>query len=191
MNAHALGIAELLLALGDGNFRLGDGLFQLHCGKAAERTQVWVILTRLLWSLPRYGGLLPLGLLLELSFIFGLLAELGQVGAIGAIKIDDGRRLEHQQAADDAVEEIAVVADADEGAGERAQGVFQGGSGINVEVVGRLVQEQDIGLVDEELSQGNAGAFAAGLRKYNKTRRSACAVRSPAYWEITRSNACS
>jgi hypothetical protein len=45
----------------------------------------------------------------------------------------------------DAVEEPAVVADDHGAAGEVLQRLFQGAHGVDVQVVGRLVEQQDVG----------------------------------------------
>ena len=60
------------------------------------------------------------------------------------------------------VEEEAVVADDDRAAGEILERCFQGAQGFDVEVVGRLVEQQDIAAFLEHLGEVDAVAFAAG-----------------------------
>ena len=46
--------------------------------------------------------------------------------------------------------------------------VGQPGDTFDVEVVGGLIEEQDIGVVDEELGQGEAAALATGLASHGR-----------------------
>ena len=82
-------------------------------------------------------------------------------GCVIAVEGNDIRRLEDQQALGDFIQEIAIVADADDCTVEIIQGALEGFAGIDVEVVRRLVHDQDVGAIDEELGDGDAGAFAA------------------------------
>ena len=52
--------------------------------------------------------------------------------------------------------------DHDGAAGKHVQPVFQRAQGVDVQVVGRLVQEQQIGVAGEDLRQVDAVALAAG-----------------------------
>ena len=52
--------------------------------------------------------------------------------------------LERQHVRGDAVEEPAVVADDDGAAGERQQRLFERAQRVDVEVVGRLVEQQQV-----------------------------------------------
>jgi hypothetical protein len=60
------------------------------------------------------------------------------------------------------VEEVAVVGDGDHGAGEAQQELFQPFDRFGVEVVGRLVQQQHVGLGQQQLAQRDAALLAAG-----------------------------
>ena len=60
------------------------------------------------------------------------------------------------------VEEIAVVRDQDEGVGIVLQIVFQPVARFEIEVVGGLVEQQQIGLVKQQLGEGDAHLPAAG-----------------------------
>ena len=55
-----------------------------------------------------------------------------------------GVTLEGQDVGGDAVEEPAVVADDQDAPGKAQQGLFQGTQGIDIEVVGRLVEQQHV-----------------------------------------------
>ena len=61
-----------------------------------------------------------------------------------------------------AVEEPAVVGDDHGAAGELQQGVLQAGEGLGVQVVGRLVQEDEVAALLEGQRQVEAVALAAG-----------------------------
>src|SRR5690606_29084399 len=71
-------------------------------------------------------------------------------------------RFEHEQPPRDAVEEIPVVADEQNRARKLLERAFKGLDRWNIQVVGRLVQQQDIRLIKQELSQPYTGALAAG-----------------------------
>src|SRR3954452_12711477 len=77
---------------------------------------------------------------LDLVGLVGLEVALEPVPAggvlLGALVGEDVRR--------DAVEEPPVVGDDDSAAGELEQRVFEGAEGLDVEVVGRLVEEQQV-----------------------------------------------
>ena len=60
------------------------------------------------------------------------------------------------------VEEVAVVGDDEDGARIIVQMVFQPGHRFGVEVVGRLVEQQKLGLFEQEPAQRDAAALAAG-----------------------------
>ncbi len=62
----------------------------------------------------------------------------------------------------DAVEQVAVVGDEDERAGEVEEIFFEDFKGGDVEVVGGLVEEEDVGGFEHELGDEDAGSFTAG-----------------------------
>ena len=64
--------------------------------------------------------------------------------------------------AGDVVEEVAVVGDDQDGAGVGDQVLLQPGDGLGVEVVGRLVEQQDVGVLQQQLAEGDAALLAAG-----------------------------
>src|SRR5207253_1278570 len=69
--------------------------------------------------------------------------------------------LESQNMRRDAVQEPAVVADDDGTAAEGEEGVFQGTECVDVEIVGRLVQKEQIASFAQELGQVDTVALAA------------------------------
>ena len=75
---------------------------------------------------------------------------------------DPAVALEDEGARHDVVEEVAVVADQQQRAGVVHQQLLQDVERVGVEVVGRLVEHQDVGRLGEELGQQEAVALAAG-----------------------------
>ena len=69
--------------------------------------------------------------------------------------------LEGQDVGGDAVEEPAIMADDDGAAREILQRLFQRAQRIDVEVVGRFVEQQHVGAGLEHLGQMHAVALAA------------------------------
>ena len=59
------------------------------------------------------------------------------------------------------VEEIAVVRDHQHGAGIFLEMVFEPFDGFSIQMVGRLVQEQDRGFLDQQAGQRNAALLTA------------------------------
>ena len=78
----------------------------------------------------------------------------GPVVELAAIELDDSRRQFFQ--------EHPVVGDEDQGAAGTRKERFEPADGVDIEVVGRLVQEQDIGLADERLREQNAPLHPGG-----------------------------
>ena len=107
----------------------------------------------------RPARLLFLGLGLQNHAAFGdltgeLVVRAGPIGQLFRVKMQD--------AGDGAVQEAAVVADDDDGVGIFLQIAFQPQRAFKVKVVGRLVQEQVIGLGEQDAGKGDAHAPAAG-----------------------------
>src|SRR6185295_3441264 len=69
--------------------------------------------------------------------------------------------LEHERARDDRIEEIAVVADDEQRAVVFGQTLFERFQRLDVEVVGRLVEHEQIRRPREELRKDHAVALAA------------------------------
>jgi hypothetical protein len=59
------------------------------------------------------------------------------------------------------VEEVAVVGDRDDGAGEALQELLEPVDRLGVEVVGRLVEEQHVGLGEQHAAERDAALLAA------------------------------
>ena len=74
-------------------------------------------------------------------------------GAVAHERVDDVA---------DALEKVAVVAHHEQGAGPGVQVVLDDGEGVDVEVVGGLVQQQHVRLVHEQAQELQASAFTAG-----------------------------
>lgn len=86
------------------------------------------------------------------------------VVAVAALVLVDGAALDVPHAGADLVEEPPVVGDADESGAPGAQVVGQPGDALDVEVVGGLVEDDQVLLVDEELGQRDTAALATGER---------------------------
>ena len=87
-----------------------------------------------------------------------------QPGGVVALVGDTFAAVEFEYPASDVVEEVAVVGDGDDGAGEVVQVALQPGDGFSVEVVGRFVQKQHVRVGEEQAAEGNAAFFATGER---------------------------
>ena len=104
------------------------------------------------------GALVRLVLAALLLQALLLLLEPGRVialvgNAAAAVELEDPAR--------HVVEEVAVVGDDQDRARIVAQVAFEPGGRLGVEMVGRLVEEQKLGLLQEQLAQGDAAALAA------------------------------
>ena len=125
--------------------RLGLGLTRLRRG----RDPLLLALQRLL-----VGGVLaaflhqPLLLLHQPGRVVALVGN-----ALAAIELEDPRR--------DVVEEVAIVGDDQDRARIVAQMAFQPRHALGVEMVGRFVEQQQVGLVEQQLAQSDAAALAA------------------------------
>ena len=62
----------------------------------------------------------------------------------------------------DPLEEVPVVGDHDQGAGPAVEEVLEDVEGVDVEVVGGLVEQQHVGLVEQQHQQLEAAALATG-----------------------------
>ena len=111
------------------------------------------------------GGL---RLLLELEPAFLLL----QPARVVALPGDARAAVELQDPAGDVVEEVAVVRDRHDGARVLGQVPLEPGHRLGVEVVGGLVEEQQVGPLEEDLAERDAALLAAGdLRDVGVGRR--------------------
>ena len=89
------------------------------------------------------------------------LAVLLVLGVATLEEVDLRVALEGEDMGADAVEEPAVVADDHSAAGEVLEALLQGTHGVDVDVVGGLVEEQHVGLTLERQGQVQAVALAA------------------------------
>ena len=78
--------------------------------------------------------------------------------------------LRHQHGIHRPIEEIAVVADQDDGAGVVGQHLLQHVERLQIEIVGRLVQHQQVGRLGERAGQHQAAALAARQRAQRRAR---------------------
>ena len=62
----------------------------------------------------------------------------------------------------DAIQEPAVMADDDSAAGEVFEGLFQGPQGVDIEVIGRFIKQDNIGTRLQHPGEMNPVALAAG-----------------------------
>ena len=76
--------------------------------------------------------------------------------------------VEFQDPARDVVQEVAVVGDRDDGAGVFRQVPLEPGDGLGVEMIGRLVQEKQVGPLEQDLAERDAALLAA---RESSTRR--------------------
>src|SRR5262249_25451833 len=72
--------------------------------------------------------------------------------------------IELEDPAGDVVEEVAIVGDRDDGAGVLVEEALEPGDALGVEVVGGLVEEQDVRLLEEEAAERDTALLAAGER---------------------------
>ena len=85
-----------------------------------------------------------------------------QPGGVVALPRNAVTAIQFQNPAGDIVEEVAVVGDGDHGAGVILQEALQPGHRFGVQMVGRFVQQQHVGLGQQQPAQGDAALFAAG-----------------------------
>src|SRR3984957_18033603 len=84
------------------------------------------------------------------------------VGEIALEPFDMAVAFEGQHVGGDAVQKEAVVAYDDGAAGEVEQRLFERAQRVDVEVVGRLVEQEQVRAALQHLGEMNAVAFAAG-----------------------------
>jgi hypothetical protein len=99
----------------------------------------------------------------------GLLLALGpglEVGAVAALVHVGVAPVELEDAGGDPVEHMAVVGDEHEPAPVAGQPVLEPGDAVDVEVVGRLVEHQQVEGVHEEAGQGDPLPLTPGERRH-------------------------
>ena len=94
------------------------------------------------------------------------LAASGPVAVAAGVGLDATGLLEHQGAGDAVVEEAAVMAHHQQRAPVGHELLFQHFEGLDVEVVGGLVQDQQVRRLGEQPGQDDAVALAAGQRRH-------------------------
>ena len=80
------------------------------------------------------------------------------VAVVGA----DAAAVDQPQAVGDQLDQVAVVADDDDRTGELVDRLDQGLAAVDVEMVGGLVEDQELGRVEAHQGQGQPGLLAAG-----------------------------
>ena len=153
---------------------LGDGDDDLRRGRALLARlgdEVLVALDAgLRLGLPRLGRgahpfLLALDGALARLFLAALLGEalllLLEPGRVVALVGDAAAAIELEDPARHVVEEVAVVRDDQDGARIVAQMPFEPGRRLGVEMVRRLVEQQQLGLLEQQPAQRDAAALAA------------------------------
>jgi hypothetical protein len=76
------------------------------------------------------------------------------------VAVDAAVALEDEECGGDLVEEVAVVGDHQDAAGEVDEGRLQDLEGEEVQVVGGLVQDEEVGVLEEEPGQEQAVDFS-------------------------------
>ena len=94
----------------------------------------------------------------------GFALGIGQEIFVGALEVIDLPVLEMPDARGDFVEHVIVVGDQEDGPFVLLQGDVERVDGFQIQVVGRLVQHQEIGLLQHQPAEDQPGAFAAGKR---------------------------
>ena len=152
---------QLVLAL-LGRFGFGDELVvrvdaRLALGLARTRREAHPFELAGERAPPRLVDLLllrePLLLLLEPARVVALPRD-----AVAAVELEDPAR--------DVVEEVAVVGHRDDGAVVLVQVTLEPRDRLGVEVVGRLVEQQQVGLPEQQPAQRDAPALAAAQRSH-------------------------
>ena len=107
--------------------------------------------------LDRLGAALVLAVLLLEPLALGF-----KVGRIIALVGEVFSAIEFENPADDIIEEITVMGDHQHRAGIELEVVLQPFDALGIEVVGRFVEQQDAGLLDQQPGQRDAALFTAG-----------------------------
>ena len=126
--------------------------------------------SRLALGLPRLGAhpnplqfagqrSLP-GLLLTLFDRHPLLAGF-QPGGVVALQRNPFAAVDFQDPLGNVVQEISIVRDGNDGAGVPGQVLLQPGNAFGIQVVGRFVQQQQVGLANQQLAKRHAASLAA------------------------------
>lgn len=141
---HLVGLGGHFLVTGQS--RLGLGLPPLGVG--AHPLQLFL------------EALGTLGVLLPLDLETGLLGL--QVLGVVALVTVQAAAVDLADPLGDVVEEVPVVGDGDDGAGVLREVLLQPLHGLGVQVVGGLVEEQQVGGLQQQLAQRDAAALTTG-----------------------------
>ena len=171
--AHALGLDDDVAQPRAG----GDvdlDLVELDVALLGEQRLV-VVQARLGLLAPALGVLAdPLELLLDrlLARLVALLLHrqalllLLQPGRVVALVGDSARAVELEDPAGDVVEEVAIVGDGDDRALVLGEVALEPVDGLGVEMVRRLVEQQQVGGAQQQPAERDAAALAAGERRH-------------------------
>src|SRR5688500_6640305 len=97
------------------------------------------------------------------STLRGVILEVARVdGGLSVVDLDDG--------VGNAAAEVSVVGDEDDGAGEGVEGVLEHVARLDIEVVGGLVQAQQVRRIGKKLRQRQPRLLAAGEQDRKSTR---------------------
>src|SRR4051812_30817412 len=88
-----------------------------------------------------------------------LLAEPGRVVALPGYA---GTLIQLQNPACDIIEEIAIMRDRDHRAGELGEIALEPPDALGIEMIGRLVEQEHIRLLEQEAAERHAPLFASG-----------------------------
>ena len=100
-----------------------------------------------------------------------------QPRAVVARERDAAAAIELEDPLGDVVEEVAVVGDRHDRAGVVLQELLEPVDALGVEVVGRLVEQQQVGAAEQQPAQRDAAPLAAGQRGRRRRRRAGSAGR--------------
>ena len=166
----ALQVDDLVAQPGDVDVQVqvvvSSGLLLLHRGDLGGRADAGLGLAGPGRGTPPQPGQLTAGQVLAdrlglggVFFALGLALEVPLVAAV----VQVGRTpLQLQHAVGDPIEHVAVVGDDHDGTPERRQPVLQPGDGVDVQVVGGLVQQEQIALGQQRPGQRRALGLAPG-----------------------------
>ena len=96
-----------------------------------------------------------------------------QVGVVAAVVHIAGAAIELQDPGGDAVQEVAVVGDQDQASAVLGQPVLEPGDRVDVEVVGRLVQDQQVGTGHQRPGQGHPLGLPTRQRRRRRVEQRA------------------
>ena len=85
-----------------------------------------------------------------------------EVGGVVALVGEGAAAVELEDPLGDVVQEVPVVGDRDDGTRVLLQVLLEPEDGLGVQVVGGLVEQQQVGLLEQELAQGDPASLATG-----------------------------